>query len=164
MKLELTKEQKEELEAQHKKERDRRVADRIKAVLLHVEGWTQIQIAQALRIRPETVHDHLVDFSTSQKLKPANGGSTSQLTPDQTTRVIAHLERHTYTKVSDICAYVNDCFGIKFTVSGMTKWLHGQGFSYKMPKETPAKADGEKQAAFIAYYENYSRPSLRMNP
>jgi hypothetical protein len=36
----------------------------------------------------------------------------------------------------------------------MTKWLHKQGFSYKKPKGTPAKADLQKQAAFIAYYEN----------
>src|SRR5438045_3793897 len=122
MKLELTEEQKERLEAQHKKERDGRVRDRIKAVLLHIEGWSQIEIGQALRIRPETVHDHLLDFATSQKLKPANGGSTSKLSAEQSAKVIAHLEMHTYSKVSDICAYVNDCFGIKFTVSGMTKW------------------------------------------
>jgi len=38
------------------------------------------------------------------------------------------------------------------TVSGMTKWLHCQGFSYKMPQGTPAKADPLKQAS---YYENF---------
>ena len=57
--MNLTQQQKEVLEAQHKKERDHRIADRIKAVLLRNEGWSQIQIAQALRVRPETVHEHL---------------------------------------------------------------------------------------------------------
>lgn len=52
MKIELTKEDKQELETLHKGERDRRVADRIKAVLLFSEGWTQLQISQALRLRP----------------------------------------------------------------------------------------------------------------
>jgi len=47
MKIILTIIEKEELELQHRKERDRRVADRIKAVLLNAEGWTQKQIAQA---------------------------------------------------------------------------------------------------------------------
>ena len=36
----------------------------------------------------------------------------------------------------------------------MTEWLHRQGFTYKMPKGTPLKADSAKQAAFIEYYEN----------
>ena len=69
MKIELTVSEKEELESQHSKERDRRVADRIKAVLLTAEGWTQKQIAQALRIRYETVQDHLNDYQKSKKLK-----------------------------------------------------------------------------------------------
>ena len=78
MKIVLTIKEKEELELQHSKERDRRVADRIKAVLLNAEGWTQKQIAQALRIRYETVQDHLSDYKNSKKLKPENGGLQSE--------------------------------------------------------------------------------------
>jgi predicted ArsR family transcriptional regulator len=59
MKIELTIEEKMNLERQHKLTRDCRIADRIKAVLLHSEGWSQVEISQALRIRPETAHDHL---------------------------------------------------------------------------------------------------------
>ena len=50
MKINLTPTQKTELEKQHKSERDGHIRDRIKAVLLCSEGWTQRQIAQALRI------------------------------------------------------------------------------------------------------------------
>ncbi|MEB3701536.1 IS630 family transposase domain protein [Candidatus Bealeia paramacronuclearis] len=74
MRIELAHKEKQDLEFQHSKERDRRVADRIKAVLLNAEGWTQKQIAQALRIRYETVQDHLNDYKNSRKLKPENGG------------------------------------------------------------------------------------------
>lgn len=45
-------------------------------------------------------------------------------------------------------------FQVKFTVSGMNKWLARNGFSYKKPKGTPAKADPEKQAEFVRYYED----------
>lgn len=154
MKIELTKEEKQELETLHKGERDRRVADRIKAVLLFSEGWTQLQISQALRLRPETIHDHLEDYRRSRKLKPANGGSTPHLSADQTEAVTSHLEANTYLKVEDICAYVQQTYGVTFTISGMTKWLHHHKFSYKKPKGTPAKADPEKQAEFIEFYEN----------
>jgi len=154
MRIELTIEKKEELESQHSKERDGRVRDRIKAVLLNAEGWTQKQIAQALRIRYETVQDHLNDFEKSKKLKPENGGSKSHLTIHQTAELSQHLEATTYLKAEHICVYVEHTYGVKFTVSGMTKWLTQNKFSYKKPKGTPAKADPDKQAAFIRYYED----------
>lgn len=154
MKIVLTIIEKEALELQHSKERDGRVRDRIKAVLLNAEGWTQQQIAQALRIRYETVQDHLNDYQNSKKLKPENGGSQSHLNAEQTAELISHIEANTYLKAEQICAYVEQTFGVKFTASGMTKWLTRNGFSYKKPKGTPAKADPEKQAEFIRYYEN----------
>jgi transposase len=131
MKIELTKEEKQELETLHKRERDRRVADRIKAVLLFSEGWTQLQISQALRLRPETIHDHLEDYRRSRKLKPENGGSAPHLSAGQMEAVTDHLEANTYLKVGDICAYIQKTYGVTFTVSGMTKWLHHHKFSYK---------------------------------
>lgn len=80
MKITLTAAQKIELEKQHKIERDKRVADRIKAVLLHSEGWTQRQIAQALRINEPTIAEHLNDYVYAEgKLKPENGRSISKL-------------------------------------------------------------------------------------
>lgn len=154
MKIELTNEEKANLEIQHKRTRDCRIADRIKAVLLHSEGWSQVDISQALRIRAETVHDHLEDYRQSKKLKPESGGSDPRLSLEQTKKLVEHLEAVTYLKVEEICAWVEKMYGVKFTVSGMTKWLHRQKFSYKKPKPTPAKADIEKQAAFIEYYED----------
>jgi hypothetical protein len=55
MQITLATAQKEVLEAQHKKERDGRIRDHIKVILLVNEGWMQIQIAQVLRIPPETL-------------------------------------------------------------------------------------------------------------
>ena len=154
MKIVLTIKEKEELELQHSKERDRRVADRIKAVLLNAEGWTQKQIAQALRIRYETVQDHLNDYHNSKKLKPENGGSQSHLNSFQTSELIKHLEANTYIKAEHICTHIEQRFSVKFTVSGITKWLEKNRFSFKKPKGTPAKADPEKQDEFIRYYED----------
>lgn len=100
------------------------------------------------------MQDHLNDYKESKKLKPENGGSISQLTPDQTSQLLSHLETTTYLKAEHICSYVEQTFNVRFTTSGMTKWLIRNGFSYKKPKGTPAKADPEKQADFINYYEN----------
>ncbi len=75
MKMVLTPEQKQQLEQMHGTERDSRVCDRIKAVLLASEGWSQVMISQALRIHESTVARHLSDYVLSEKLKPENGGS-----------------------------------------------------------------------------------------
>lgn len=152
MKIKLTAEEKRELEIQHKTERDSRVSDRIKAVLLHEEDWTQVAIAQALRISAETVHDHLEDYINSKKLKPENGGSKPKLTQAQTVQLITHLENFTYTKVSAICAKVYESYGVNYSVAGMTKWLAAHDFSYKKPKGAPAKADLERQEEFVMAY------------
>ena len=148
----LNKEQKKELEQRHRYERDGRVRDRMKAVLLKSEGWKNKAIAQALRIHEETVREHLTDWSTDEKLKPENGGSYSKLNDVQTKSLNTHLSNITYTRVRDICAYVEATFGVRYTVSGMTQWMKEHKFSYKHPKKVPAKADLEKQEEFIKKY------------
>ncbi len=156
--------EKQALEIQHKRERDSRICDRIKAVLLSSEGWTQIQISQALRICPETVHDHLEDYKHSLKLKPLNGGSKSSLSKEQSGLLVQHLEATMYTQVSKICAFIKSQFLVHFTRSGLTKWLHRNGFSYKMPKLTPSKADPIQQKTFIREYENLMNTMITNDP
>lgn len=56
-KVNLTPEQKIDLEAFHDTSRDKRVCDRIKAVLLRSEGWTTSMIAQALRLHEQRLLD-----------------------------------------------------------------------------------------------------------
>lgn len=148
----LSEAQKQELETLHRRERDKRVCDRIKAVLLKSEGWSNRAIAQALRVREETVGQHLSDWLELEKLKPENGGSKSKLNANQSAELEAHLGTKLYVYVTDICAYVAEIFGVSYTVSGMTKWLKQHGFSYKRPKEVPAKADTQKQEEFIEKY------------
>ena len=92
MTVELSAAQKKALETQHRVERDGRVRDRIKAVLLKSEGWTNEAIGQALRIHPETVAAHLRDWMQEEKLKPENGGSQSALCEQQTRALEQHLQ------------------------------------------------------------------------
>lgn len=68
MKITLTPQQKLQLEQMHDIERDSRVCDRIKAILLASEGWSQTMISQALRIHESTVARHLSDYVLSKNL------------------------------------------------------------------------------------------------
>jgi predicted ArsR family transcriptional regulator len=53
----LNEQEKAQLKFQHKQERDGRVRDRIKAVLLHDKGWSSQQIAEALLISDQAIRD-----------------------------------------------------------------------------------------------------------
>ncbi len=139
MKIILTSQQKQQLEEMHDSTRDGRVRDRIKAVLLASEGWSQAMISQALRIHESTVARHLSDYVLSEKLKPENGGSQSRLSAGQTMELIEHLAEKTYFHTHQIVAYVQAEFGVRYTVAGMNKWLHHHGFSYKKPKRCTAQ-------------------------
>ena len=48
-----------QLRAQHKKERDGRIRDRIKAILLYDSGWTPQEIAEALLISDQAIREHV---------------------------------------------------------------------------------------------------------
>ncbi len=124
-----------------------------KAVLLSDKGWTFRQISDALLLDEETVSRHVIEYQEKHKLSVQTGGSSGKLFSDQAHDLVAHLEKATYLKVLDICAYVLSQYAVVYTVSGMTSWLKNHGFSYKKPKPTPAKADPIKQAAFIQAYK-----------
>lgn len=75
----LSDKERNQLKTQHKQERDGRVRDRIKAVLLHDKGWSPQQIAEALLISDQAVRNHLNEYETTNKLKPSSGGSEEKL-------------------------------------------------------------------------------------
>jgi len=153
MKMILTSQQKQALKTQHDKTRDGRVRDRIKSVIHASNGWSAEEIADALLIHETTVRQHIKDYLHSKKLKPENGGSTSQLSAKQTQQLVEHLTQVTYFHTHQICSYIKQTYGIVYSVPGLNKWLHKKGFSYKHPKGVPHKFDTEKQAVFIEEYE-----------
>ncbi len=110
-------------------------------------------IAQALRIHETSVIRYINDYLKKEKLLPENGGSLSQLNEEQTQQLIAHLIEHTYPDTGgphqiDIIFYIKQIGSIEFSVPGINKWFHKNGFSYKKPKNMPYKVDLDKQEEF----------------
>ena len=131
MKIQLSEAQKNNLEKQHKKEKNSKFADRIKSILLSSEGWSNKQIAQALRIHESTVSNHIDDYISKNKLKNESGGSNSYLSNEQISELMNHLEENTYPSTNEIIAYVLLSYGVKYTQQGMYDWLINNKFSYK---------------------------------
>jgi transposase len=160
----LTAKERQELIQRHRKERDGRIRDRIKAVLAYDDDYSYSEIARILLLDDETIRRHIDDYQREQKLKPANGGSDSNLTDKETRELIEHLREVTYLHAKDICQYVLQTYRKKYTISGMTKWLHAHNFGYKKAHGVPAKADKKKQEQFIKYYNQLKTKSGKKEP
>jgi transposase len=118
MKNFLTESECAELKRRHRREKDRRTADRIKAVLLSNSGWNYREIAEALLWDEETISKHVDEYRTQQKLSIQTGGSSSRLSSEQESGLIKHLESKTYLKVAEICDHVERTCGVHYTVAG----------------------------------------------
>jgi transposase len=139
---------KKALISRHKKCRDKRECDRIKAVFLYAKGWSIASIADALPLHETSVTRHINDFNTLGKLTSISGGSSGYLDTEQTKCLITHLCEVTYLHTHQIVAYIKEAFDVEYTVSGLNKWLHQHQFSYKQPKGVPHKFDVDKQKGY----------------
>lgn len=149
----LTNSERKDLLIQHKKERDKRIADRIKVVLLYDDGWTSEMIARALFIDDSTIRRHLHDYRDENRLAPDHKGSEPILTSEESESLSKHLEDKCYAKVKEIQEYVRKTYNKISSVSTLTTWLKVHDFTYKKPKITP-KADPELQKEFLKRYED----------
>ena len=96
MKNFLTPQEQNGLKSRHRLEKNRRDADRIKAVLLSDKGWTFREISHALLLDEETISRHVNAYVEKKKLKLESGGSKSKLNKEKTAELTSHLEANTY--------------------------------------------------------------------
>ena len=160
----LTPKERQKLIVRHRKERDKRICDRIKAVLAYDDGYSYSEIAHILLLDDETIRRHVDAYLKENKLSTANGGSETKLSDEERRELTEHLQEITYLYVKDICQYVWQTYGVKYSISGMTKLLHAYNFCYKKPHAVPAKADKLKQEKFIRHYTRLKKKAGEKEP
>jgi transposase len=149
-----------ELRAAHRSTRDKREADRIKAVVLLASGWGADDVAAALLVDPNTVRNHFKAYRAgglSGLVHLAYRGSDCELSEAELNALDAHVQASLYLSAKDVAAWVEAQFDVLYTASGMTALLHRLGFVYKKPKLVPGKADPEAQEAHLAKYEELKK-------
>lgn len=161
----LTDEEILKLRLEHKLIKDKKLADRIKAILYLHYGMSYSQITKLLLLDETTIRRYAKEFQ-KKGLKGLLAchytGGKSKLTVKQENLLKNHCEKHTPRTVMEVVKYVFEKYQIEYSTIGMTKLLHRLGFSYKKPKIIPGKADTVKQAEFIAKY-NQIKNSLKTN-
>lgn len=139
----------------HRKQRDKKLADRIKTILMLNWGFTYEEIVKALLLDETTLRRY---FKTFQK-KGVEGllelhyrAHKTRLTLFEELALKNYLRENTKRTAKEISDYIQKTYGVSYSVIGVTKLLHRLGFAYKKPKIIPGKADRLKQEAFVQAY------------
>jgi transposase len=155
--MSLTPTQRAELEQHHKKTRDKRICDRIKAIILLDKGWSAEDIAEALLLSPKSVKRYFETYSETGLEGVTTlhfSGGLPYLTDAQKKIFCEWLDNYLCSQALDACEYVKRNFNVSYSVSGMVKLLKGLGYTHKKTKAVPAKADADAQKEWL---ENYKK-------
>ncbi len=161
----LTEDQIKVLRLAHRTIRDKKLADRIKSILMLHHGFTYQQISQALLLDEVTLRRYVKQFQNKGidgLLECRYAGGQTRLTTNQEQMLKIFLRDNTKRTAKEIVEYIHTAYGLSFSVIGVTKLLHRLGFSYKKPKIIPGKADKAKQEIFLKNYKGI-KAKLRNN-
>ena len=145
------------LKQAHRACKDKRAADRIKAVYSLGVGYSVEEVVDILMLDKETLRNYVKRYQSGgikALIAEHYKGSVAKLSVIQLKELDEHLEQNTYLTVEAIIAYVDEKNGVSYTVSGMTDLLHRLKFTYKKSKLVPAKADKKKQEQFLVQLED----------
>lgn len=152
----LTEEQVEILRFTHKTIKDKKLADRIKAVLSLNTGFAYSYVSQILLLDEATLRRYVQKYQekgVDGLLEYRYTGGQTKLTINQEQELKTYLTNNMKRTAKEVVLYVFETYGYKYSVIGITKLLHRLGFAYKKPKIIPGKADREKQEAFLKKYD-----------
>ena len=135
---------------------NRGMRDRLQMVILAMEGHTAPQIAVAVGVSRRTVQDWVYRYNKSglQGLTDRRGGNHRHLKPKQEQQVCEYLTRaaadprNGIRRGEDLRQWIEQRFGVLYTLTGVYELLHRLGYSCLMPRPRHAQADPTTQANF----------------
>lgn len=152
----LTEDEKIELISQHRSLKNKKIADRIKCILMLNKGMRPEQIAELLLISIKSINRYKEIYDK----KGFNGllnfeyrAYTGKLTAKQEKELKEDIRDNLFITSKEIRKHVEQNYGIKYTEGGLVITLHRLGFVYKKLKQVPANSDEDKQKAFVAMYD-----------
>ena len=156
-----------ELEQLHRRLRDKRQADRVKAVVALAKGWSAAQVAAILLFDEKTSRhyfDRYQQGGVPALLEDHYPGAEPKLDEHQTKELDQYLQEHLLPDAKAVIAYIQRQYKVEYSVSGVTDLLHRLGFSYKKPTHVPGKQDPAQQEAFVQKYERLKARKGKKDP
>lgn len=152
----LTLKQIEELRSAHRKAKEKRYADRYKAVILLGTGWTLEKVSEALLLDEETLRSYISRYQQGGVselglvIYPGRTGFLSQYEMEVFSK---YLDAQICLNAKAAMEFVKEEFDVTYSQSGMTELLHRMGYVYKKPAVVPGKMNVKAQLKFIEDYE-----------
>ena len=162
-KIILTASERKELQEIHRSLREKRYADRVKAIILLDKGYSVTKTANILMIDSDTVTNLVKKYKSTGIAGLISDNFLAyrgRLTEEQEEELKKELALHLFSTALEVLNHIKKKYGILYSHDGTVKLLHRLGFVYKKTKAVPAKADRYKQEAFVTEYEKL-RNSLK---
>ena len=156
----LTKKQVSRLKSLHKKQKDRRMAYRVNAIILLGTGWSLTEVSEALLLDTETLRKYVQKYQEGkieELLALHYKGRECRLTDEEKLELKSHLANHTYEDVKSILTYVRQRYGVTYKSTAMRNLLKALGFVYKKPKLVPNNSDPVATMQYLQAYEEMRR-------
>ena len=144
--------EREQIAHRYKQEKNSRFRERLQCLLFKDRGLTNAEVAELLHIVPETVAEWLKLYQAGgidALCRLETGGSESRLTPEQQALLQAELDQHVFQTAKQVCAWVEEQFGVSYSERGMRDLLRRLGYTRQKAHLVPAQADPQAQAAFL---------------
>ena len=156
----LSRSQREAMWRRFKQTDDRRVTERLHAILLLDDGQNAQSVCSILHIHPNTLKRWVKRFVaggeqalTTLNYAPADGNLTTAQQQQLSNWLDAEVR-----STAEAVAWVEEQFGDSYTDSGMIKLLKRLDYRFKQPDVLPAKADPKKQAEWVETYRQKRGP------
>ena len=156
MTINLSQEEKTQIKALHRKCKQRKYADKLKAIFLLDKGHSCIEVGEIILLDDDTIRTYrnaYLNQGAEALLSDNNNGTKAFLSSEQLDTLEKHLTQNVYVDSKGIVAWIEKEFRINYSVSGINTLLKRLGFVYKKPVLTPCKANIEKQEEFVEQYK-----------
>jgi transposase len=151
----LTPEQKREIERRRKESLDRRIYQRLTAVLAVAAGRTREEVAELLGVSLSQLGEWLRVFRNEgldALCTLHSKGDPGKLTPHQVEQLKGRVSTGCFRNSDQIRQWIEETFRVTYQPSGVKDLLKRIGVSYHQVTGFLWKADPDKQEAFVKKY------------
>jgi transposase len=162
--IQLTPEQRRDLDRRRKASHDRRVYERLTAVLAVAAGHTRAEVVDLLGVSYTQLGEWLRVFR-NQGIDALcilhNKGDPGKLSARQLEQLKNEIRTGRFRNSDQIRQWLEETFGVRYTASGVKHLLKRLGASYHKVTGFLWKADPDQQHEFVAHYERQKAAAQR---
>lgn len=158
--IQLTLQQRKDIEERRRHAQDRRIYQRLSAVLWIDDGRTRDEVAQLVGVSTRQVGQWLRIFRNKgleQLCTLHDKGDPGRLRPAQIDQLKHQIATGVFHNAEGVRTWIETTFGVSYSATGVKELLRRIGASYHKVSGFFWKADVQKQKQFVRKYRRHKR-------